>query len=805
MSQDSEFRAYHYIERVLKDLGWDTRNPSRGGQVYTQGEFRNHDPLLTRALGQKAPENIILISWNRKPCYWIIEAKNSHKKLKKALEEAKGYADKINESEGKVAKFITGLAGTPDSSFLVETHYWNDKEWHEVAINNYKTTGFLSLEQCHDILTKNSHQITHFDDDPNRFLKKANAINKTLHNNGVPAGDRAHVMAALLLSLAQDGNMRIDDRPTALVREINGNIEDLLRKHGKEEFAGTIKLTLPATEKNHKRYRKAIVETLQYMREMNIRSAINSGDDSLGKFYETFLKYTNDAKEIGIVLTPRHITKFAVDVLGIGPNDRIFDPTCGTGGFLVSAMDKVRLTVGGGRPQAYESFRDDGLYGVEEKDDVYGLAIVNMIFRGDGKSHIYDGNCFDHQFWIRDNQVFYTMPEEEIPEGANKPFSRVLMNPPFKISRSESEFIDYALAQTKEGGLLFAVLPAVIIGGIRDKRGFDFPQWRSELLKRHSVKAVLKLDKNVFYPIAEGTYILILEAHKPHVLNSEVFMGMLFDDKHRPRKSKMLSDYDMTDNVEIMTEELRRFLVGQSVELSKPREQVVTTLNPDHGCLFSPEAYLKNKQPETLGKIVDRTIALSAAKLTVTGYSNERPINPVMNLKSFLLKDFIGRIVSPPLKASKGYPSGNIPVVSATAKNNGISAWKDIPHEKRLQNLITISKTHNTQPCEAFWHPYEFSAIATVHIIKLIPEFMESEFAILFICQSITDNNAWRYDYARDVKLDELEVYLPVKNGMPDIDAIIEKSKQEANEFLWENQYSTGKSEQVPNSNKNVL
>ena len=86
-----------------------------------------------------------------------------------------------------------------------------------------------------------------------------------------------------------------------------------------------------------KKFRKAIIETLQHLREMNIRSAINSSDDALGKFYETFLKYANGAKEMGIVLTPRHVTRFAVDVIGIGTNDIIFDPACGTGGFLISA------------------------------------------------------------------------------------------------------------------------------------------------------------------------------------------------------------------------------------------------------------------------------------------------------------------------------------------------------------------------------------------------------------------------------------------------------------------------------------
>ena len=54
MVVDSEFRVYIYINSVLETLGWDTRNPARGGAVYTQGEFRKHDSLLNQALGREA-------------------------------------------------------------------------------------------------------------------------------------------------------------------------------------------------------------------------------------------------------------------------------------------------------------------------------------------------------------------------------------------------------------------------------------------------------------------------------------------------------------------------------------------------------------------------------------------------------------------------------------------------------------------------------------------------------------------------------------------------------------------------------
>ena len=42
---------------------------------------------------------------------------------------------------------------------------------------------------------------------------------------------------------------------------------------------------------------------------------------------------------------------------------------------------------------------------------------------------------------------------------------------------------------------------------------------------------------------------------------------------------------------------------------------------------------------------------------------------------------------------------------------------------------------------------------------------MEHEDAIVYLCQAITEENAWRYDYARQVRLDELEVHLPIIPG----------------------------------------
>jgi hypothetical protein len=137
--------------------------------------------------------------------------------------------------------------------------------------------------------------------------------------------------------------------------------------------------------------------------------------------------------------------------------------------------------------------------------------------------------------------------------------------------------------------------------------------------------------------------------------------------------------------------------------------------------------------------------------------------------------EFIDHKIRSPLEAIKNYSSGNIPVVSATYLNNGISDWKDIPKDKIVSHLMSVSQTHNTVPCQAFWHPYQFSAISTVYLLKPIPEFINSSEAMLYLCQEISDRNSWRYDYARTVNLEELEVYLPVKSdGTVDFEKIIE-------------------------------
>ena len=669
MAKDSEFRTYIYIEKVLADLGWDTRNPARSagaGAVYTQGEFRNHNALLTKALGRKTPENIILIPWEEGPRYWVVEAKRTHQDKVKALHEAQAYADAINEVEPGAARFATGIAGTPEQSFYVTTSYWDGREWQEAKINDHETTGFLTLNQCQSILNENNPSILHYDVDLGHFLSKANKINESLHKNGIPARDRARLVAGLLLALAEDSAMRISNEPSTLVNDINGRISALLTDHKKKNFITEVSLKLPNTRENHRKYWAAIIQTMQYLREMNIRSAINSGTDALGQFYETFLKYANDASEMGIVLTPRHITRFAAEVMNIQHDDLIFDPTCGTGGFLVAALDHIRIKAKtqGAHPDVYKAFRNDCLFGIEQDDGVFGLALVNMIFRGDGKSHIHNGNCFDSRFVLDKGNVVRLKKNEEAGTPVSRPFSRVLMNPPFAIAEKEHKFVDYALEQTRVGGLLFAVLPNnPITGGAQDQN------WREEILKRHTVRAVIKLPGDLFMPVSKGTYALILEAWRPHELKDKVFFSVLYDDNSASKKSKLLGKDQARENMDRITKDLSRFLTDGRARINPiPREVGISKLNMESTLDFAPEAYLDSGRPAEIEKPLDGLCtALFNHQYSAKNFRVEQPDKTQI----YKIDDlFVVRRGNCP--AVKNLSKGNIPVITTSEQLNGI-------------------------------------------------------------------------------------------------------------------------------------
>lgn len=601
---DTEVEAYEFIRKELRRLGWVVKNPSRatGGEVWTQNQCFAH-PEIKQALGMARPENIVKLAEEH---VWVIEAKAARKKIDIAIAEAvDDYAKPINDGPGRVrAVMATGVAGNEEAGYLIKTKVKLGSTWRDVTMNGQVATGLLSPEEARGLIREGVSDIREYAPDQWVFLQAAERTNEFLHIGGINKNDRAKTMAALLLAVLDDPPPNVNASLRVLVGEINSRSEAILRAKGKADFAPFVHILPPTNTTNHVKFKNAIVRTIQQLLNLNIRSAMNSSTDVLGQFYEVFLRYGNGAKEIGIVLTPRHVTRFAVEAVGVSNTDVVLDPACGTGGFLVAAFDHVRRT---STKVQTDAFRRRNLFGIEQESYVAVLAIVNMIFRGDGRNNIVEGNCFTT--WLKRRTVnghASAAYAEHRPEQGHEAVTRVLMNPPFKSDEKEYRFVSQALSVMADGGILFSLLPMDCMFGAHEEK-----EWRRNvLLAKHTLLAVLSFSHELFYPAALKQVIgIIVKKGFPHPREQPVYWARINRDGHLKLKSRRLPATQMKpprdepNHLLELLPSLQRFVTHPgSVDVNVPMLCKTTPIDFEDPLLeLLPEAYIDTPTPSSEG------------------------------------------------------------------------------------------------------------------------------------------------------------------------------------------------------------
>jgi type I restriction-modification system DNA methylase subunit len=583
----SEVHAYsHILSELVGKKGWDKK------QIYTQQECLTIKPIA-EFLVQTHPENIVKVS---EAIHYVIEAKNERTKVDVALKEAReDYADLINQPNVVKAPFITGIAGNSEEGFIAASQFFKDGKWETITENGVEITGLLSRSQVNRILSENTPHLKDIEINETEFLRTAEEINGILHEGGVHKDIRARVISAILLALIEGTDINLDEAPTVLIDSINSRVDLELKRAKKPEFSKFIHIDTPSSEDNHDKLKRAIVLTVQELLALNIRSAMKSGKDVLGRFYEVFLKYGNGAKEIGIVLTPRHITQFAAEVMDIHTNDLVLDPTCGTGGFLVAAFDEVKKKTQG-MGDDWEQFKKWGLYGIEEQDFIVSLAIVNMVFRGDGKNNVIGGNCFAKWLTARTRNG-NVIAEYLSSDTSNRipPITKVLMNPPFPKKKTDYKayrFVEQALRQMQNEGILFSVLPysAMIKSG-------SYLAWRKRLLKENTLLSVVTFPEDLFYPVGVHTVGVFVKKGCPHSDSQPVLWFRALNDGRLKKKGKRLENPRAKNDYPIISAILRTWISGEGGDVpSIPAFQKLCGIDwLDKDLELVPEAYLDER------------------------------------------------------------------------------------------------------------------------------------------------------------------------------------------------------------------
>ncbi|MHA1575394.1 MAG: HsdM family class I SAM-dependent methyltransferase [Alphaproteobacteria bacterium] len=347
------------------------------------------------------------------------------------------------------------------------------------------------------------------------IIKKSSELHEYLRNYGqLGDSEKPLVVSAILLAL-REKSFDINSLTGDDLKTDGQKIYDALSTHmtrvkvkpetKKEQVLSQFNVVKDRTTLNQvdERLAKTPLKYFTEFLQKNVYATIvkNSSEDVLGRFYGEFIRYSGgDGQSLGVVLTPSHITELFCDLIDIKPLDIVFDPCCGTGGFLITAMNKM---LNQAKTSEKEIIKAERIHGIEIREDMFAIATTNMIFRGDGKS-----NLIKNDFLKRET--------EKIRKNN---YSVGFMNPPYSQGKgkdtahlSEIHFIKHLLDGLVDGGRCVVIVPqSTMVGKSKEDK-----QIKKRILENHTLEGVITLNKETFYGVGTNPCIAVFTAHKPH-------------------------------------------------------------------------------------------------------------------------------------------------------------------------------------------------------------------------------------------------------------------------------------------------
>jgi type I restriction enzyme M protein len=408
--------------------------------------------------------------------------------------------------------------------------------------NSLKIDHFLFLEgsQLHSEMNLNGilsfdDYIKAFLDSPEKFnydygslLDYTQSLNRKLHKLKVKESQRSLLLSGILISLKNPSfvaSYKKQKNAKQITESLVQTIVNELTDDGiDKDRISSLKnaYTFISTHAILSRDKKELIDLIEEIdKEINSFMQTYKYFDTIGQFYIEFLRYANNDKGLGIVLTPPHITELFADLANVDKESVVWDNCCGTGGFLISAMKSMVADCKGDTGRI-KILKETQLFGSEIQDDIYALAISNMILQGDGKSGISPVSCFDDIERIK----------------AKRP-TVGLLNPPYKSSaedQEEFEFILNNLEALEKNGTCVAIIP---ISAVLASDGSNF-LLKERLLKNHTVEAVMSMPESLFHNSDVGviTCAIVITAHQPHPEGKKTWLGYWRDDGFVKLKGK---------------------------------------------------------------------------------------------------------------------------------------------------------------------------------------------------------------------------------------------------------------------------
>jgi type I restriction enzyme M protein len=230
-----------------------------------------------------------------------------------------------------------------------------------------------------------------------------------------------------------------------------------------------------------------------------------------GEVYEQLLNDLQNAGNAGEYYTPRAVTSFMVDRIDPHPGELLFDPACGTGGFLTCAIRHMRERYV--KTVKQEALLQSGLRAVEKKPLPHMLCVTNMLLHG-----IEDPGFVRHDNTLARPYISWEQKDRVDIILANPPFGGreedgIESNFPahYRTKETADLFLALFIRLLKPGGRAAVVLPDGSLFGEGVKT-----RLKEALLEECNLHTIVRLPNSVFKPYASiGTNLLFFEKGTP--------------------------------------------------------------------------------------------------------------------------------------------------------------------------------------------------------------------------------------------------------------------------------------------------
>ncbi|VEU74762.1 Restriction enzyme BgcI subunit alpha [Mycoplasmopsis citelli] len=252
--------------------------------------------------------------------------------------------------------------------------------------------------------------------------------------------------------------------------------------------------------------------------------------DFTGKLFNemySWLGFTKD-KLNDVVLTPSYVATLLAKLAKVNKDSYVWDFATGSGGLLVAARNEMiedakrKIKSPEILAQKIISINAEQLLGVELLEEIYMLAVINMILMGDGSSNILN----------KDSLLDFEGNYEFGKENQKFPATAFILNPPYSASGNGMIFVQKALNLMDKGYASIIIQASAGTGKAKS--------YNQAILEKHTLLASIKMPIDIFIGKSSvQTYIYVFKVGEPHHKDNIVkFIDFSYDGYTRTNRKK---------------------------------------------------------------------------------------------------------------------------------------------------------------------------------------------------------------------------------------------------------------------------